>query len=237
MDVEKSEGISDVRLINENVILYKELSGFQKKFHRVPESVSDNDMRYLAKIAEAEIDADLQAMFSQLRSAFKFKRRQISVDGPHDGSGTIDTPFFNYEIIVSQCETDPTKVVWQRIISAIRDPEQTFSTPFQEVFGNDFLILEVSTTEPLDLETIVDHVEDAESDEISIDYDKDVTWCSIQIAGSIASVMIKPDCIRVASRTKVPPRELLAAFMEVQQQFLSTLSCDGNPLLMDAQES
>ncbi len=224
--------VGDVRLIYEFSERFKELKGFEKR-HRVPQSVSAGDMQFVAAVAEPQLHEDLDKVFSELRSAFSLKRRGISVSGPADGSGIIETPFFNYEISISQMESDPSRVVWRRSITDIRQPENVFDERFEEVFGSQFSILEVATAEPLDLETIVDHVEDAELESVKIDYDKELTWCEIQVAGSVAAVRIHANSIRVSSRRDVSPRELLEAFVDVQQQFLESLSCSGSPFFVD----
>lgn len=233
MDGKKTKPIGDVRLLNEQIQPLKQLAKFQKH-HRIPQSVGDGDRRFLAEITSAELDDDLQEKFAELRSAFGFKRKEILVNGPSDGGGMISTPFFNYEITISFLETEPAKVVWRRSIVDIRDSAQIFSPAFVQVFGNQFSILELATAGDLDLEAIVDHIEDSELDSVAVNYDKDVTWCEIQVANSIAAVRLSNDSIRVASRHEVSPQELLQAFVEVQHQFLASLNCTGSPFLTGA---
>lgn len=233
MDGKTTQTISDVRLLNEDIHPLKQLGGFQKH-HRIPTSISNGDRQFLAEIARAELDDDLQEKFDALRSAFGFKRKEISVSGPTDGGGMIATPFFNYEITVGFVSDDPSKVVWRRSISDIRDASQIFTAEFTKIFENQFSILEVAPANELDLEAIVDHIEDADSDSVSVNYDKDVTWCEIKVASSGATVKLDGESVRVISRHEVPPQELLNAFVSVQQEFLATLNCSNSPFLMGA---
>jgi len=227
MDGKPTSHTSDARLLNERTEPIKQLSGFQKHF-RIPQTVSHSDQQFLGKLATPELDEDLQTTFASLRSAFGFKRKQISVSGPDEGGGMIQTPHFNYEITVSYLEDDPSKIIWRKIISDIRDPEQLYSPEFVKVFGTQFSILEMVLNDDLDIESIVDLVEDAESDTVSVDYDMEVTWCEIQVAGSIASVKIGPETIRVVSRQEVSPNELRDAYQDVKNQFISGLSPTKN---------
>ncbi len=96
--------------------------------------------------------------------------------------GVITTPFFNYEFHASQAEDDPGTVVWQRLITSIIEPARVFAGPFEEVFGQRFNEMEIAIQDALDLESIVDHIEDCEPANLTIDYDKDLTWCEIQTA-------------------------------------------------------
>ncbi len=232
MDGESSNQIAATRLLNEHTQALKQLKGFQKHY-RIPQTASRGDSQFLAEFTESELDADLQEKFSALRSAFNLKRKQISVSGPSEGGGMIETPYFNYEITIAFLENDPSKVVWRRSISGIREPNQISSPEFVQVFGKQFSILEISITNGLDLEAIVDHIEDAESDTVTVDYDKDVTWCEIQVTESDASVRLDSDSVRVVSRAEVTPHELLAAFVTVQQQFINTLNCSSSPFLRE----
>lgn len=222
----KVDSVDAVKLVDEHSDLIKSLRGFQKH-HRLPTSNSPRDLRYLYELAEPELDQDLQTVFAALRKSYGLKRKEISVDGPFEGGGVISTPFFKYEIQVSFEPTNLSRIVWRRSIGDITEPSRVFSGPFESVFGQRFTVLEITTHAALDLESIVDHIEDAESDSVSVDYDKDLTWCEIQIVDSIISVIIEPDSIRVTSRREIPPVDLLESFIEIQQQFISSLDFDG----------
>lgn len=223
-----------VRLVCEQTIPVKQLEGFQKH-HRVPTSSSAGDQRYVCELAEPQIDADMQDVFSALRKSFGLKRKEISVDGPAEGIGFVTTPYFCYQIQVVQDGENPSKVVWVRAITEIKEPARVFAGPFDEVFGQQFSVLEILTRQPLDLEAIVDHIEDLESDGIDVDYDKDLTWCELTVLGSSSNVRLSDSCIRVVSRAEVTPQELLESFLEIQKRFIATLSLGDVPFLSGTQ--
>ena len=236
MDESKCDQVFDVRFLNEKTLPITQLAGFDKH-HRVPNSRGTTDVRFLAGIANADLEKDLERMFASLRRAFGFKRKEISVIGPDEANGAIATPFFDYETLLSFSQQDVSQVTWQRSVANIRTPGQVFSQPFQQVFATGFSVLELATSGPLDLDHIVDHIEDSQLDSVSVDYDKDVTWCEIQFRDSMARVRVMPNQIRVISVQPVSTRELLTAFVEVQRKFLASLVCDGSPILMDAANS
>ncbi len=232
MTVRKIEKVDTVRLIDERREAFKQLDGFQKH-HRVPTSGSDSDHRFLAEITARELDADLQTIFAALRKSYGLKRKEISVDGPADGGGVIATDFFNYEIHVALDDDDPSRIVWCRSITEISEPARVFAGPFEQVFGKRFSVLEISTEQSLDLESIVDHIEDQELETVGVDYDKDLEWCEIQLVDSATSVMIRQDSIRVISRREVSPAELIESFLEIQRQFITSFKLAGIPFLAD----
>ena len=219
-----------VRLLCEQTISIKQLEGFQKH-HRVPTASSAGDQRYVCELAEPQIDADMQGVFSALRKSYGLKRKEISVDGPADGGGFVTTPFFCYQVQVQQDEETPSKVIWVRSITEITEPARVFAGPFDEVFGQQFSVLEILTRQPLELEAIVDHIEDLESDDIDVDYDKDLTWCELNVLGSTTNVRLSESCIRVVNRAEVTPEELLESFLDIQKRFIATLSVGDVPFL------
>lgn len=200
----------------------KALSGFQKH-HRVPTGDDDARLRYIAGIAHDDIDANLSKTFSKLKSAFGFKRREISVEGPVDGSGSIVTPYFSYHIDLLLDEDSESRIVWRRSIKSIKNHEQVFSSEFHSVFGESFDFLEWDLPESLNLEAIIDHVEDAEAKDVGIDYDKDVTWCEISMPALLTVMRIDSDSMTVTRKSASRPEELLQSFWELQKRFLETL--------------
>ncbi len=232
MDVNKKDQISDVCLLQETVQPFKQLSGFQKH-HRVPHMGSSSDIQFLADIAAADLDAELQKTFANLRSGFGFKRKELTVSGPAEGGGMIVTPYFTYELNVFLLEEDPSQVAWRSAVANILQPEQIFTDSFQRAFGNRFSVLEVSTSAPLDIEAIIDHIEDAELDSVNVNYDKDISWCEIFVAKAQATVKIRDCAIRVTSLEEVSPRRLLEKFLNIQEEFLASFDCGSHPFMAD----
>ncbi|MEL7499797.1 MAG: hypothetical protein AAFN77_19495 [Planctomycetota bacterium] len=212
-----------IRFIERRSEPVKHLPGFQKH-HRVPTAASPNDQRFIVSLAEPLLDNDLQDKFSSLRKAFGLKRKEISVDGPFEGTGIVATPFFEYRIVVELDESTPSRVLFTRTIENIGEPARIVAAPFETVFENMFSEMEVVTESTLDLEAIVDAIEDAESAEVSIDYDKDLTWCEIQLINSASTVIVKPNSIVVSSAKETTPQQLLELFVDIQQQFVASLN-------------
>ena len=219
-----------VRLVSEQTTPIKQLDGFQKH-HRVPTASNPGDQRFVCELAEPQIDSDMQDVFSALRKSYGLKRKEISVDGPTDGGGIVTTPFFCYQIQAAQDHEEPSKIIWSRWITEITEPARVFAGPFDEVFGQQFSVLEILTRQPLDLEAIVDHIEDLESDDVDVDYDKDLTWCELNVLSSTTNVRLSDSCIRVISKAEVTPQELLEAFLDIQKRFIATLNVGEVPFL------
>ncbi len=215
-------GPTNLRFTEQRTEQIKQLPGFQKGY-RVPTSANLSDQKFIAKITEPILDEDLQETFSALRKAFGLKRKEIAVDGPFEGGGIVSTPFFDYEVNVQIDAETPSRVVFARSITNIRDFATLVEGPFDDVFGKRFSTLIVEVKNELDLESIVDTIEDEAPDGISVDYDKDLTWCEIQVLGSTATIVAEAYSIRVESVRETTPKQLLDLFTDIQQQFMAKL--------------
>lgn len=209
----------DVRLCREWREDLKRLGGF-KKNHSTPSASNGATERFVHQIAQKELEADLQNTFDATRAAFCFKRRDIESHGSENGSGGITTPYFSYTVCVSPAPDDPSEVVWRREVNGIREPEIVFGEQFEEAFDRAFDTLELETGETIDVAEVIDRVEDLDSSEVTVSYDRAATSCEITFLGVDAQVRLDRQVFRIRHPRRVTSRQLLESFLEVQQQLV-----------------
>jgi len=224
--VSKSDLLHSVLFSGRTKVLAKSLSGFEKRF-RIPEE-DDQRLLLFGKMAAGDVEKDLDTVFDKLKSVFGFKRRQLQVEGPVDGSGSIATPGFQYRIDLMLDPDAEKNVVWQRSVGRITEPDLVFSDEFHKAFGESLGFLQVDLCSPLDIESIIDHVEDAPGDQFQIDYDREATWCEIKTTDSVAVMRIDRDLISVKAPTALSPSDLFECYRQLQDQFLETIDLPGN---------
>ena len=218
--VAKSSLLNAVRFYGRLTMPAKSLTGFDKRL-RTPDD-PDALLASFGKMATADVEQDLDKVYEKLKSAFGFKRRELVVDGPVEGSGSITTPAFEYRIdLMLDVERD-NHVIWQRSVGRIHQPEIVFSDEFQKVFRESLGFLQVDLTTPLDIEAIIDHVEDSDG-ECTVEYDRDATWCEINTQGSNATMRIEGDQLSVKGPTPLSPTDLFECYWQLQEQFLETI--------------
>lgn len=222
--------LGSIQLVSRRQTPIKQLQGFQKH-HRIPTGNSATDQRFVFDIVQEQLDTELQETFGALRKAYGLKRREIQVEGPTEGCGSIITPFFRFDTQVFQLEDQPSLAQVQKFISNVTESARIFAGPFDQVFGTQFSEVEASTGNQLILEDIVDHIEDLESNELDLDYDKDLTWCEIQLRDQACSLRLTPTEIRFTSHREISPQPLLEMFLNCQSRFISGLNLSNNPLL------
>lgn len=219
----------DISFVAEQQIPVKELKGISKAAGSSA-SKGSVSQKYLNDLAQAELDADLDATFAKLKSSFKFKRKEISADGPADGMGVITTPHFFYEVTVVPMEDSHRNVVIRRSVRNITSADVITGEEFFEAFGTRFNQLEVACEKPLDLEMIIDQIEDADSDDVDLDYDKGITFCTIGLKSMRTSIAVQPNLIHVKGPLDVTPADLVHSFFEMQNCFMESLNLK-EPLL------
>jgi hypothetical protein len=203
---------------------WTELAGYRKSF-RIPDRHAGLRRQFLAELATEDIEQDLQATFQKLKSVFEFRRRQMQVSEPVDGSGSIKTPDFEYRI--SLLEGDDTRhVLWERTVCGFRNPQIMESQAFRAVFGECLTALQIEVDVPLDIRAVIDEIEDtadAATGSCCIDYDPAAHWCELRFQGFAAVMRLEADLIRVSTSRQSGPAGLLHAYGQLQQRFRDTL--------------
>lgn len=218
--------VEHIRLIAEETGEIKRLAGF-KKGHRIPDLTSSRDAAFLAEVSADQMDADLVETFAALRDVYGFKRREISVTGPEEGFGAISTPCFNYEIAIAQIPNQPSHYCLRRAITRIQEPVRVLSAEFEAVFSNRFRTIEILAESNFDLEAIIDRIEEVDSNWVSVDFDKNISWCKISLGPVLVDV--SGNRIRIVDEQNGQQlRELFDTFQSVQKKYIENLEIDKN---------
>jgi hypothetical protein len=208
---------SEIRLLSERKMPVKSLGGYKKHLKLSnKEIISD---KFLSELAASDLNDELDSAFAKLRSGFGFKRKELTATDPLENCGEVATPGFTFEVSVSTIEGEPSNVLWRRAISRISDAETVTSPEFEKTFGAQFNILELALNEPVDVEAVIDEVEDLDDPSVTVDYEKDASWCRIEYRGRKESIHVDSDRIRVQSASDIAPSELIETFLAAHEQF------------------
>ncbi len=211
-----TEKLIRVALTREQGGKIRSLSGFRKGQH-IPDHSVDAAQKFVNSIANDELQADLDQTFTALRQAFKFKRVEMRVDGPVEGAGSIVTPHCTYSVTVSVNRNDTAEVIWRREVTDIHEPEPIFSPEFAEVFGQTFDSVEFLPPDSIDLKTLIDRIEELDDPRISIDYDREITRCTLTIEGVEGQIRVLPQSFAIVKKSAELPRRLIESYFEIQR--------------------
>jgi hypothetical protein len=196
----------------------KELAGFQKA-HHVPDRVRPATERFTAAIARDDLQADLDAVYAAVREHLGYKRKDIAVTPPTEGTGSLRTPEFDYLVSVALADDDPAAVVWRREVTHVRSPDLLRRPPFQAAFGNAFQVLSFEYAAPLDVEGLVDRVEEEKPTGVRLRCAADGSWCELDLVGFPGSVRVERNRLDIIGRRVGGANSLWAAFEAFQGLF------------------
>jgi hypothetical protein len=206
----------------------KSLGGY-RKFHRLPDRVNASSQKFVADLAAEDVKADVDAYYGAVREHLGYKRRDV--EGSADrGTGFVRTPDFEYSVSVTLAPDDPATVIWRREVAAIRNPEVILGKAFQNVFGELFDTLVFEFVKPFDLESWVDHVEEATPEGVKLRCASDCSSCDIVVSGFVGVIRLFRDRVEIQGRKTPTSRGLVEAFLQFQDLFAGQRELQALPL-------
>jgi hypothetical protein len=215
-------------LRSETTSKVKLLSGY-RKFHRLPDRVNAGSRKFVADLAAEDVKADVDNTYSAVREQLGYKRRDVEGGSDH-GSGFVRTPDFEYSVGVDLADDDPTTVIWRREVSGIITPEVVLGKPFQQVFGEVFDTLVFEFTQPFDLETWVDHIEDEMPPGVKLRTASDCSSCDVTVSGFTGVIRLFRDRVEIQGRKTPSSKGLVEAFLHFQDLFAGRRDLQELPL-------
>ena len=209
--------IASISLVRQQAGRVRDLKGFRKG-HQIPTDVSDHTQSFVGRIAEEDLRQELDERFEEFRRQLKFKRVEISVSDPLSGVGQISTPWFDYHVSAIHDVNDATSVIWRRQLSEFRQIDKLDSPELTSVFGTTFDTVELSPPAAIDVAALIDQIEAEADARISLDYDRQTTWCAVTIRGIGGHMKFTSDRIALFMHQAQSPGKLLDAFFKVRSR-------------------
>jgi hypothetical protein len=201
----------------ERRVRVRDLTGFQKG-HHIPDRITANAAQFIAAITGHELRSDLDEVYTAVRRAWGYKRKDVEVTSDGEGHGSLRTPDFDYLIGVALDPVDPSSVLWRREVTHLRRPEVAESEPFLSVFGPLFNTLVMEFTEPLDVGELVDRLEEAEPPGVHVTCASDGAACDVLFEGFAGSVHVETDRLEVHGQPPAKAMALVERFFACRDQ-------------------
>ena len=214
----KPVDLSGTRLVSRQETRIRDLIGFRKS-HRVPSEYTSHTQQFVARIGTADLQKELDDRFDDFRRHLGFRRLDMEVDDSSTGTARITTPWFDYTITVNQNPESFQDAIFRKTLSNFRNIQALKSDGLATVFGNAFRTVETDYPNGLVVEDLIDRIEASQDQNIKIDYDRQATWCSIQIESVAASMRVTADQLSLTAWQPIPPAALLDAFCQFQNAF------------------
>jgi hypothetical protein len=172
----------------------KDLSGYRKT-HSLPDRANEWARKYVARVAAADVKADLDNTFDMVREQFGYKRKDLDVSAERDGMGYIRTPDFEYTVSLIVNPDEPSEVIWRREVGRLSGPDFVRSEGFQAVFGSMFDRLVFEFALPVDVADFVDRIEDSPPEGVKVSVASDANQAEVVLAGFAGKVLVTPESV------------------------------------------
>lgn len=214
---ENERTLQRVALRGETPVRVKELAGYRKGAP-VPDRVTPAFVKTVGKLAEAELNADVERHFQLIREKLGYKRREVEVALAEDGRASIHTPDFAYHVAIDLAD-DPATALLRREVSDVRSEAVLRSPAFRDVFGATFDTLVFAFPEPPDIARIVDDIEDRDLPGVKVTCPSQCTWAEIELPRLSCSVRIDSQALAIHERAEASAGALVDTFFSLREFF------------------
>ena len=206
--------VNGLALVREQRHRVRDLSGFKKNLHKVPTEVSERTQVFVGRIAYQEISADLDARFAEFRQHFAFRRSELRVSEPDEGTAAIGTPWFDYRVTMRHSDDDFSETILRQQVTDFREPEALFSSEFATVFGTLFDTVEFDPPDAIHVDEFIDHLEDRADESLRLDYDRTASWCQLKADRIPGELHVTAERISLKTQQPELPSLLLKSFFQ-----------------------
>ena len=205
-----------VSLLGEETDAVKKLPGFQSGSHKVPKYIGHATRNFVRGIAAELIKEEISDLSKKIRENIEYKRADI-IATADSGSGSIETPHFDYSITVEQSEDEPSEYILVRRLENLTDPNLASSTALSKIFSRHFDKLSFETENVINITDLIDRIEDLKDSAFKVYYDDaDLSSCQIKIDGLDYEIFVDLSSINVTYPYHTNPGNLVTAFQETR---------------------
>lgn len=213
--------VSRISLVGRSTGLVKNLAGFRKQHHTVPDAVNAATTAFLGKLCGAELGEEAERYFQQSKAALGYKRTDLSLDvtGP---TAVLTSRDFTLELAYALEKANPAGYEVTRTLHGLGDG--ILADPaFNGLFAAMFTGMIFGLAKGVKVEAVIDAVEalGGESD-LTVSYPSDCRHCVLRVTDVPAEVICDGATLEMRFTRAGSPAELVDAFAVVRSAFALT---------------
>jgi len=198
--------------------MLKQLEGFRKGHHTVPDSLSPATQTFFARIIASRVEAAGEEWFQRAKLELKTKRRELTLEVTSPGA-VLTAKDFVFEISYEMEAEDPGRFAGQQTLHDLKG-ERWGAAAFDRLFEGQFNEIVFDLARGVSVEEVIDAVEDLdESTGMSVDYPSDCSQCVLRVKGVDAEVCCDGHSLRMTFPLAGGPSELIQSFVAVREAF------------------
>lgn len=230
-----SKIIAEIAFIGRGSGAVKALDGFKKSHHTVPDAANATTNAFLAKLCAAELAAEAEALFQQVRTGLGYKRKQVSLSV---GSplATLAAKDFSVEIFYALEDRDPARYAVTTTLRELKNADLARTAEFAAIFAGKFTEIGFALKKGVSVEAVIDAIESLDGDDaaaregtgaLRVDYPSDCNECTIGVEGVEATVRCTGAALEIVFPRGGGPAELIEAFDAVRTAFRISKALSG----------
>lgn len=211
--------VSRIRFVGRGEGLVKNLAGFRKQHHTVPDAVNAATSAFLAKLCAPELAEEAEGWFQRTRAAFGYKRAELALDvsSPH---AVLTARDFTFELGYALDDAEPASFVVTRTLHGVSGPETMQGVALDGLFAAQFSAIAFDLGQGVRVEAVVDAIEALPAGAaLTVTYPSDCRHCVLAVDGVAAEVMCDGTSLEMRFAKAGSPRELGAEFAAVRAAF------------------
>lgn len=205
----------------------KELAGFKKGHHTLPDAVTATTNAFLGKICERELADEAEKLFQAVRGALGYKRKDValSVTSPLAMLGAKD---FTVEIFYTLEEREPARYAVTTTLRGVMNAELVRTEEFARIFAGRFTEISFALKKGVRVEAMIDAIEELDRDDgLAVTYPSDYRDCTIAVEGVDAVVRCTGAALEIVFPRASGPAELIEQFAAVRDAFRISKGLSG----------
>lgn len=216
--------VARISLVGRGEGAVKNLAGFKKQHHTVPDAVNATTSAFLGKLCVAELAAEAEQLFQKAKVAMAYKRTDLSLELASP-QAILTAKHFVFELGYALDPADPARYVISRVLHGMSSRDLVEQAAFDELFSGMFSGIVFSLEKGVRVEAVIDAVEglDEESD-LTVTYPSDCRHCVLSVSSVEANVVCDGATLEMRFPKNGSPNELLTAFAAVRSAFSLTKS-------------
>lgn len=214
--------VSRISLVGRNSGLVKNLTGFRKQHHTVPDAVNAATTAFFAKLCTGEVAEEAERFFQRARTAFNYKRTELTLEVASP-SAVLIARDFTFELAYALEKTNAAGYEVTRTLHGLRDGKLAAQPEFNELFAALFTGIVFGLAKGVKVEAVIDAVEArGGEDGLAVNYPSDCRHCVLLVDGVAAEVICDGATLEMRFPRAGSPAELIEAFAAVRSAFALT---------------
>ena len=214
--------VTRLSLVGRSQGAVRNLAGFKKQHHTVPDNVSAATTAFLGKLCAPELKEEGEQLYQRTKTALGYKRTQLSLEVAGPGALLIAQDF-TLELAYALEPADPAAYVITRTLHNLRGAGLAEQPEFDQLFARMFSGIIFGLARTVRVEAVIDVIEALGGDsDLTVNYPSDCRHCVLSVESVAASVVCDGTMLEMRFPGNGSPRELLAAFAAVRSAFALT---------------